>query len=201
MHNYPMLLFDWKTMHRGQDCWTKLLALRHHCFVERQGYEVPSHQGLEWDSFDTPYTRYGLWCLPSGKAASCFRLIPSRERYMIPELWPQLLDTAAPRDPGCWEMSRLGIDGSLTGADRKLAVAAIMHGLIAEAEHHGIERVIFCSHPAMMRRMLRGVTEVRPLGPAQWLGPHWVQCQEVALTPEALERARQQHPWCQVTRL
>ena len=194
-----MLLFNWQTMHLGQDCWTRLLTLRYRCFVERQGYQVPAYQGMEWDSFDTPYTQYGLWS-HEGEPRACFRLIPTMERYMIPELWPQLLDCPAPRDPKIWEVSRLGVLDTLSRAERRLALAAIAAGLIEACAALDIHRLVFCSNPKMVRLMFGGVP-VEPLGPMGRIDHHRVQCSAISVTPEAIAQTRVRHPQIAVQRL
>lgn len=188
-------------MHRGEDCWPQLLQLRKRCFVDRQDYQVPTYQEMEWDSFDTPYTLYGLWRDQEGVPGACFRLIPTSQRYMIPELWPNLLDGEAPRCPKSWELSRMGIDDRLPLAGRKLAIAAVVAGVIEAADHHGIERLIFCSNPTIVRRLFKGIAEVLPLGPEAQLERHWVQCGAIVINQESIARARQIHQGVKVTRL
>ena len=46
--------------------WRISTRLRHRLFVERNGWQVPSHDGMEYDQFDTPAAVYLVRNLPPG---------------------------------------------------------------------------------------------------------------------------------------
>lgn len=194
-----MELFDWKTAHLAGDSWPALLRLRHQVFCCEQGYEVPSYQSMEWDQFDTPYTVYGLWRAPDGTPGACLRLIGTDQRYMIPELWPHLLDSAPPKDPRCWEISRLGVSSRLPKSQRLAAMAALMHGITAACEHFGIERLMFCTHPGLVRRLLQGVSLLESMGTPQRLGRFRVQALGCRVPVDVKERVERRFGTLEVT--
>ncbi len=52
---------SWETAHLHGETWISHHRLRHRLFVERQGWEIPTYRGMEYDEFDTPAAQYLLW--------------------------------------------------------------------------------------------------------------------------------------------
>src|SRR5436190_10638472 len=50
----------WENAHLHGEAWISHHRLRYRIFVERQGWAVPTYNGLEYDEFDTPAARYIL---------------------------------------------------------------------------------------------------------------------------------------------
>ena len=50
----------WENAHTYGDVLPAMLRLRHHVFVQRRGYTVPTHRGMEWDQFDNACRRIPL---------------------------------------------------------------------------------------------------------------------------------------------
>ena len=83
----------WETAHLFGEAWISHHRLRHRLFVERQGWEGPTHNSLEYDQFDTPAAVYLLWRDEAGQARGVTRLIPTERPYMLKEIWPDMVDT------------------------------------------------------------------------------------------------------------
>jgi len=98
----------WRTAHLHGEAWISSHRLRKKIFVERQGWEVPVDEDLEYDEFDNPKAKYIMWLDDAGEARGVVRLLPTTSTYMIEKLWPDLVDGELPKAPNVWEATRFG---------------------------------------------------------------------------------------------
>ncbi len=52
-------VLTWENAHFYGSALASQHRLRYRLFVERQGWDVPCYQGMEYDQFDTPAAVYG----------------------------------------------------------------------------------------------------------------------------------------------
>jgi len=137
-------VITWDNAHKFGDVLPGLLRLRHRIFVQGQGYAVPTHQGMEWDQFDTPASVYLCWRYAIGQPQGCLRLLPTTLPYMIKELWPELIgDGQFPADGKTWEWTRLGVDHNLPNAQRMRVLGELLCGGIEFGLRNGISNYLF----------------------------------------------------------
>lgn len=171
--------------------WRSSTRLRHRLFVERNGWQVPSHDGMEYDQFDTPAAVYLVRRDPAGVVGGVARLIPTHRPYMLKELWPDMLDGDVPTTPAVWEATRFGIEDSLEPADKRRIASEIVIGCLEYGVMMGIERYLVLMPPLIIRRTIGGAgCEVRFLGQSRELAAYPVAAAEIRVSPEALARAR-----------
>jgi N-acyl-L-homoserine lactone synthetase len=77
----------WENSHLYGNALVSQHRLRHRVFVEREGYQVPTYHGLEYDQYDTPAAVYLVWRDEKGEARGISRLIPTERPYMIRDIW------------------------------------------------------------------------------------------------------------------
>ena len=70
--------------------------LRYEGFIERQHYDVSVYDGMEFDQYDTPASRYLIYHTEDGKALGVSRLTPTVLSCMLADLWPQLVHACIP---------------------------------------------------------------------------------------------------------
>lgn len=121
--------------------------LRHEVFKERLGWEVQSVQGFEFDEFDLPHTVYGAVTDDAGALEGCFRLSPTTGRYMLRDVFPQLLHGAeAPQSDEVVETSRFAVMPSAWRHNAKSALVLITARLLTVqltyCLENGIRRVL-----------------------------------------------------------
>ena len=92
----PVVCLNWETAHLHGEAWIAHHRLRHRLFVERRGWDLPTHRGMEYDEFDTPAAWYLLWLDGQGETRGAVRLLPTTRPYMLQTLWPQLLRGVPP---------------------------------------------------------------------------------------------------------
>ena len=124
-----------KNAHLYGPALPSMFELRHRMFVERQGWDVPSYQGMEYDAYDNPAATYLIYQSPLGRALGLSRIAPTDRPYMIRDVWPHLIeDIELPRSLRMWEASRFVIDKDLpvelrTKIKHELVLSFLEYGL------------------------------------------------------------------------
>ncbi|MCB9990720.1 MAG: autoinducer synthase [Rhodospirillales bacterium] len=159
--------------HLYGDILPSIYRLRYHGFKERQNYAVPSYNGMEYDTYDTPATTYLAWRDGNNVVRGCARLFPTTLPYMIEEIWPSLVGTMPlPKTDNVWEASRLCIDKSLPPALRKRIQGEILCALQEFGLHEGVEWMIgVMTYPIWRTVFIRSGWPVSFLGAPLALGP------------------------------
>jgi acyl homoserine lactone synthase len=152
-------VITWKTMPQHSELWLQSHELRHQAFVDRLGYDVPSHDGLEWDQFDTPRATYIVVEL-AGRCAGVTRLVPTTAPYMLKDVFPELLPYDPPAAPDIWEATRIAVDAALPASARDAALRALIVGVQRFGLAHGIRHYLGLMPVAIFKRTLirNGVT-------------------------------------------
>ena len=104
-----VLCFDWESAHRCGEARLSQHRLRYELFVRRQGWDVPHHNGLEYDQFDTPAAKYIVRLDTDSRACGETRLLPTTRPYMIRTIWPQLVNHCFEEGESIWEATRFGV--------------------------------------------------------------------------------------------
>jgi N-acyl-L-homoserine lactone synthetase len=82
-------------------------AYRHAVFVQALGWDLTSRDGQEQDQYDGPDAIYGIALDERSNITGFARLLPTTRPYLLADVFPQLLDGAAPpRSETIWEVSR-----------------------------------------------------------------------------------------------
>ncbi len=184
-----------ETAHLLGDALPMMHRLRYRVFVERQGYEVPSLRGMEWDEFDTPAAVYLIWRDERGVVGGVARLIPTTFPYMIKALWPDMVEGhALPSQPDVWELTRLGVDRTLPPATRARVIGELMCACGEFALQNGIKSYLMVTAPQMVKGAIAAAgwpTEL--LGEPRNLGRFHVVVAKATVTEEGLQAARRFH--------
>ncbi|MCA1908552.1 MAG: hypothetical protein LDL39_09340 [Magnetospirillum sp.] len=181
----------WANSHVFGDSLAAHHRLRHKCFVERNGWSVPSHDGMEYDQFDTPAATYLIHRHPGGPVNGVARLIPTTRPYMLKELWPDLLGGDVPVSPKVWEATRFGIDDDLEPAAKRRVAAEIVLGCLEFGQSMGIDRYLVLMPHLIIRRTIGGAgCNYRFLGETRNLADYPVAAAEIEVSEQALTSAR-----------
>ena len=163
--------------------------LRHEGFIERQDYDVSVYEGLEFDQYDTPASRYLVYHTPDGQALGVSRLAPTTLSCMLKDLWPNLVENKdLLQSDSVWEGTRYCIAKDLPPPLRQrivheMACAYLEFGLVM-----GLSKII----GLMPTYIYRSVFE-RPgiamdyLGSVEMIGRH--RCRAVAIPVNAQQLA------------
>src|SRR5437764_515644 len=88
----------------------QLHRLRYRQFKERQSYDVPVYNGMEYDQYDNLATVYLVLTDAHGVVRGCSRLNPTDRPYMLKDLWPHMADRPLPCSPLICEGTRICIE-------------------------------------------------------------------------------------------
>ncbi len=146
-------ILSWSNLHLKGDLWIQHHGLRYQSFVDRQGWEVPSHDQLEWDQYDNPRAIYIL-ISEQGRCLACCRLISTIHPYMIEEVFPDFLPYAPPKKPNVWEASRIAVDSSLTAVKRNQALQELILAIQQFGIDQGIDKYLGLMPIAIFKKTL-----------------------------------------------
>ena len=117
------LSFD--NLHNHGELFANMLRARHKTFIQRNNWELPEANGMEFDQYDTPASRW-VAVHEFGNVLAGVRLTPTTARcgiysYMIRDAQLGLLDSIprdllneeAPVAPHIWESSRVFVSESV----------------------------------------------------------------------------------------
>lgn len=182
---------NWANSHAFGDSLAQHHRLRHKCFVERNGWSVPSHDGMEYDQFDTPAATYLIHRDAGQAVRGVARLIPTTRPYMLKELWPDLLGGDVPVSPQVWEATRFGIDDDLDPATKRKVATEIVLGCLEFGLSLGVDRYLVLMPHLIIRRTIGGAgCAYRFLGESRTLADYPVAAAEIEVSPQALASAR-----------
>jgi acyl homoserine lactone synthase len=134
-----------------------MFELRFRSVIERQKWDVPHWNRMEYDDFDNPSTTYFVWRDHVDIVRGCARLCPTDRPYMLKKAFSHLVtnDTLPENDPTIWEGSRLCVEAGLPSDQHKriiheLSVAYMEYGLA-----NGIRKIIGVMLPAYWRSVYK----------------------------------------------
>jgi N-acyl-L-homoserine lactone synthetase len=190
----PLLCLDWRTIHLHGEAWISHHRLRYRIFVQRQGWDLPTHGDLEYDQFDTPAAKYLLWVNEDGVALGCARLIPTSEPYMIKKLWPDLVTGGPPHSDQIWEASRFGCDHTVPTALRRQIVAELICGCQAIGLAYNVRSYLGVMPLAILRTVIGSAgCRYELVGPVRRVGHRSVAAAQIDISEEILNFVRRRH--------
>ncbi|WP_142849089.1 acyl-homoserine-lactone synthase [Telmatospirillum sp. J64-1] len=186
--------FSWENAHCFGDALAGQHRLRHRIFIERQNYQVPAYNGMEYDQFDTPAATYVVRRDEQGIVRAINRLIPTTTNYMIKELWPDLVEelNELPSSPNVWEGSRIGVDDRLEPKLRDRYFGELLCGVLEFGMARGIDWYIGIMPAGIVRRAMIGAgLDVDLIGSPKTVGDTWrVQAVKINVTAASLAEVR-----------
>jgi N-acyl-L-homoserine lactone synthetase len=141
------LSFD--NLHNHGTLFANLLRARHRTFIDGAGWDLPQADGMEFDQYDTPASRW-VAVHERGQVLAGVRLTPTIHRcgiysYMIrdaqlgllPSIPRDLLNFTAPVAPNIWESSRVFVSDAVPAADRLRVQMQLIHEMVMSARTLG----------------------------------------------------------------
>lgn len=182
----------WETAHLHGETWISHHRLRYRLFVERQGWEIPTYNNMEYDQFDTPAAVYLIWHDDQQQARAVTRLVSTERPYMIQELWPELAGhEPLPSAPDVWEASRFGVDRDLDPKVRNRALGELIVGCLEYGLLHDIKYYL-CVMPVWILKgiLMRSGVALDFLDKPVHMDGHDIAAARITITPKVLAEAR-----------
>jgi N-acyl-L-homoserine lactone synthetase len=168
---------SFQNMHEHGDLLVNLFKARRESFIVRRSWDLPEAEGMEYDQYDTPASRWiavhedgvvlaGVRLTPTlSKCGMYTYLIRDAQRGLLDEIPSNLLDFEAPVDPQIWESSRVFVREDVPAKTRSRVQLLLMNELVRAARQNGVTQVIGLV-PAVWSRWIRRLGIVaEPAGP------------------------------------
>jgi len=145
---------SFKNMHVHGELFANLLRARKQSFIVRNNWDLPEADGMEYDQYDTPASRW-IAVHQFGEILAGIRLTPTTARcgiysYMIRDAQKGLLDSIpenllyfdAPVAPHIWESSRVFVSQNVPSNMRMRVQANLMGEMVTAARTLGATQIL-----------------------------------------------------------
>ena len=169
---------SFQNMHVHGTLFTNVLKARHESFVVQRKWDLPTVDGMEFDQYDTPQSRW-IAVHQFDRVLAGIRMTPTTARcgiytYMIRDAQLGLLESiptnllyeAAPVSPHVWEASRVFISQNVPAKLRLSVQANLMQQMVKTARDEGATQIIGLCPRAWMRWMRRLGYQTEHVGPS-----------------------------------
>lgn len=169
------LSFD--NMHQHGALFANLLRARKESFITRNNWDLPQADGMEFDQYDTPASRWiavhdlgevlaGIRLTPTTAKCGIYTyMIRDAQRGLLENIPSNLLFDPAPVAPHIWESSRVFISQSVPARQRMRVQASLMAEMMAAARTLGATQVLGLVPSVWARWIARLDLDASPAGP------------------------------------
>jgi len=164
-------------MHVHGELFANLLRARRESFIVRNKWDLPEANGMEYDQYDTPASRW-IAVHEFGEILAGIRLTPTTARcgiysYMIRDAQRGLLDSIpqdllyfeAPVAPHIWESSRVFVAQSVPANKRMRVQANLMGEMVSAARMLGATQILGLVPAVWSRWIARLGLDAQAAGP------------------------------------
>ncbi|MGB3406258.1 MAG: acyl-homoserine-lactone synthase [Jannaschia sp.] len=184
---------SFNNIHDHGPLFTDLLRARHRTFIEQAQWDLPHADGMEFDQYDTPASRW-VAVHEYGRILAGVRLTPTTHRcgiysYMIRDAQLGLLDTIpsdllfgdAPVGQHIWESSRVFVCNDVPASLRMRVQMQLIGQMVASARELGATSVLGLI-PATSPRLARRVgLDCVAAGPVMDIGGSASVCVNISM--------------------
>lgn len=168
---------SFQNLHQHGDLFVNLLKARRECFILRHNWNLPQAEGMEFDQYDTPASRW-IAVHDKGQVLAGVRLTPTTarvgmytymirdaQRGMLESIPSNLLDYDAPVDPQIWEGSRVFVAQQVPSNLRTKVQTDLMYEMIRAARELGAQKLLGLVPAVWPRWIARLHLKAEPAGP------------------------------------
>ncbi len=173
---------SFRNFHIHGELFADILRARRETFIVHRKWDLPEVDGMEFDQYDTPQSRW-IAVHHLGRVLAGIRMTPTMARcgiysYMIRDAQRGLLDTIpsdllyedAPVSTQVWEASRVFVAQDVPSELRMEVQARLMDQMVKTARDEGASRVLGLCPRVWMRWMRRLGYETEHAGPCLDIG-------------------------------
>ena len=173
---------SFQNMHTHGVLFTNVLKARRQSFIVQRKWDLPEVDGMEFDQYDTPQSRW-IAVHQFGEVLAGIRMTPTTAQcgiytYMIRDAQLGLLDSIpadllydeAPVGDHIWEASRVFISQNVPASARMQVQGNLMSEMVRTARNEGATQILGLCPRAWMRWMRRLGYETEHVGPCMDIG-------------------------------
>jgi len=168
---------SFENMHFHGELFANLLRARRQSFIVQNNWDLPEADGMEYDQYDTPASRW-IAVHQFGEVLAGIRLTPTTARcgiysYMIRDAQKGLLESIprdllyfdAPVAPHIWESSRVFVSKNVPANKRMRVQANLMGEMISASRTLGATQILGLVPAVWSRWIGRLGLDAEPAGP------------------------------------
>ncbi|KGK78342.1 N-acyl-L-homoserine lactone synthetase [Thalassobacter stenotrophicus] len=168
---------SFSNIHEHGALFSNVLRARHENFITRNQWDLPQADGMEFDQYDTPASRW-VAVHHNGQVMAGVRLTPTTHRcgiysYMIKDAQDGLLETiptnllweTAPIGPHIWESSRVFVSRHVPARERMIVQMKLGCEMVNAAREVGATSLLGIVPDASRRLSRRFGIVCDPAGP------------------------------------
>jgi len=188
---------SFSNMHMHGELFGNIFRARHDVFVERNKWALNNAEGMEYDQYDTPASRWIAIHDKNKKVKAGIRLTPTTAQngiysYMIRDAQLGLLDTipqnimdeVAPVSADVWEGTRIFVTQSVPGKERFRIHMQLVQQMIEAAQTLGARRIIGIIPHTMCKAGKRMGVDIREAGPVMNIDGQDNVCVSINVKPK-----------------
>lgn len=185
---------SFSNLHNHGELFANLFRARRQSFIVQKNWKLPEDEGMEFDQYDTPQSRW-VAIHELGQIRAGFRLTPTTARcgiysYMIRDAQqgilggtiPQdLLFGDAPQDAQIWECTRVFVNHKVPQQIRRGVHKQMVEAMTDTARELGATRLIALTAGNWQRWYGRCGLEAEAIGPKLQIDDGYFQCVSINL--------------------
>jgi acyl homoserine lactone synthase len=172
---------SFQNMHAHGELFVNLLKARRKSFIVRHNWDLPEAEGMEFDQYDTPASRWiavhegeqvlaGIRLTPTTARVGMYTyMIRDAQRGMLEGIPSDLLYFEAPVDPKIWESSRVFVSPEVPANLRTKVHTDLMCEMIRVAQELGATKILGLVPAVWSRWIGRLGLHAEPAGPVMEL--------------------------------
>ena len=173
---------SYTNLHNYGELFANMFRARHRTFIVQNKWDLPEADGMEFDQYDTPASRW-VAVHKNGEVMAGVRLTPTTHHcgiysYMIRDAQLGLLDSIpsnllfdqAPVDEHIWESSRVFVSDQVQAKMRLRVQMQLIHQMVVTARELGATSVLGLIPENSPRLARRVGLDCVPAGPVMDIG-------------------------------
>lgn len=185
---------SFSNLHNHGELFANLFRARKQSFIVQKNWKLPEDEGMEFDQYDTPQSRW-VAIHDLGQVLAGFRLTPTTARcgiysYMIRDaqqglladtIPQELLHEPAPQDANTWECTRVFVNHAIPQKFRWGVHRQMVEAMTSTARELGASRLIAMTAGNWQRWYGRCGLEAKEIGPMLTIDGSQFQCVAINL--------------------
>ena len=168
---------SYENLHNHGELFANMFRARHRAFIQHNKWDLPQSNGMEFDQYDTPASRW-VAVHENGEVLAGIRLTPTTHRcgiysYMIRDAQLGLLDSIpsnllnmpAPVADHIWESSRVFVSDAVPAAERLRVQVQLIREMVISARNLGVTTLLGIIPEHSPRLARRVGLDCIPVGP------------------------------------
>ena len=185
---------SFSNLHVHGELFANLFRARRESFIVQKNWDLPQADGMEFDQYDTPQSRWvavhdgatvlaGMRLTPTTASCGIYSyMIRDAQRGVLGGSIPQdLLYDEAPVDEHTWEATRLFVSHDTPQAIRRKVHGELVRTMIACARDVGATRLLSLNGECWPRMFSRCKIEAEAIGRLCWIDDGYYQCTAINL--------------------